>query len=264
MNEFILKKKEQVTNSLKEMDNVTRLLMFLWSIGVLTLLTILFQLLVLGKKELWAAFAILISAFIASITVIKSIKHSDEQKEIDMEINDSKFYLEHIIKGLDTVYSLLKDDNKKEPNLDRIVWIEAARTLENILNICEKVTIKSHRKVLKIQLMHYRHLIRQLFIYGPMNKSLPVSFFCGIVDWINYPVDNQQKFNEVKSGRTEKLIETRSLMTIINFTKFPANYSDPLKSTKIKDLLEIDIDEYFRGLDYADGVKEYIKFKENS
>jgi len=254
-------------------------LIIFWCGGFIALLLILYALGItpkdaqshsINKLQLMGALAILLSAFIASMSVMKSIKHSDEHKESENSIKNSKFYLDNLVDGLEVVYNLLKDGNN-----NRVIWIEAARTLENTLNLRKKVTEPSHQEILEIRLMKYRHLFYKLFTTGENHDSLPTSFFSGIKEWkstTDITKAMKQATSEIEAQVITEFavpespsllyLTPSSIMSIYNFIKFPDTYEDPLD--KFPSLKEINIDEYFKDMGYATGAKEYIRYLKKS
>ena len=263
----------------KNLSNIA--LIVFWFGGFIALLLVLYALGITpnnvqtnttNKLQLMGALAILLSAFIASMTVMKSIKHSDEYKDNENLINNSKFYLDNIIDGLEVVYNLLKDRNN-----NRVIWIEAARTLENTLNLCDKVTEPAHKEILEIKLMKYRHLFYQLFTFGENKDPLPTSFFFGIKNWDEIQDASEADrlatsestayiVKEYGTMPTPQLLRLHpwSIMSIFNFTKFPLDYTDPLSEDNFPTLQEIDVDNYFKGMSFAVGAKEYIRFRKDN
>lgn len=263
----------------KNLSNMA--LIIFWFGGFIALLLILYALGItskdaqansINKLQLMGALAILLSAFIASMTVMKSIRHSDEHKENENSTKNSKFYLDNIVDGLEVVYNLLKDRNN-----NRVIWVEASRTLENTLNLYDKVTESSHQEILNIKLMKYRHLFYQLFTLGENNDPLPVSFFFGINNWnevqdaseanslaTNEPVAHL--VNEYSTTPNPPLLRLHpwSIMSIFNFTKFPSDYTDPLSDNNFPTLQEINVDSYFEQMSFAAGAKEYVRFRKEN
>lgn len=253
----------------KDLSNMA--LVVFWFAGGVALILVLYTL-SLSPLDFFAPFAILISAFIASMSVMKSIKHSDKQKEIELNSNRSKFYLENIVEGLEVVYGLLKDKNN-----NRVIWIEAARTLENSLKLRNKVTEESHIEILEIKLMKYRHLFYQLFTVGENNEPLPISFFFGINNW--QEVTNASEANSLTEhvpvahlvpeyGTVPRpplmRLHPWSVMSIFKFMQFPSEYTDPLSTDNFPDIGDLDVEEYFQRMDYAEGAKNYVKYRQEN
>ena len=130
-----------------------------------------------GEKYigLISALGILISALLASYSVMLNIENTNKIESDRQNAERSKFYLEKSLSGLNIVYEKLKDQNN-----DRTIWIHTARILESIKEIEKYIILDEHKKVYEIEKANIKHKIRQLLTYNNSDNrgySMPLSFF---------------------------------------------------------------------------------------
>ena len=185
--------------------------------------------------KLLVPLGVLLSAALASISVLKSVENTDKIARNKYKIETSKFYLEKSIDGLNTVYNLLENQNN-----DRVIWIQASRVLWTSQNLSKKITEDSHKEVYKLQEFQIKHNLRRVFEYKPNTDAeferLPLGFFAGLKNWETASMD---EINQViNSHYTKNKLPEESIIAIFDFIKFPLNYNDPLDEYQIHDSIE--------------------------
>lgn len=121
------------------------------------------------------ALAILISAGIASASVMKSI-HITKLNEIRKhEKEESKFYLDKSIQYLSHVYELLK----KRPK-DFMPWREASSILLSMKSISKYITEESHKKIFEVEYSQYSSKLFESIFKDEKGNYSPITsvFFC--------------------------------------------------------------------------------------
>lgn len=240
------------------------ILYFLWFLGLISFTIILYNaycLYVNGESYfgLLAPSGILISAFIASFSVMRNIENTNQN-------DTSKFYVEKCEEGFDIVYNLLKDKNNNPST-----WIEAARILKYTLELSNNIKVKSFKKIYEIKVFQYRHLLLKS-LTNEYGHSLPTSFFFGIKDWEELKVEEAQKIAEEQnrsSGWIEKYeitpypkgayIPESAIKVIFDFISYDDEFDDPLEDEKIENLEKWHKEGGIHII--KDGAFNYLKFQ---
>lgn len=215
--------------------NIDNVLSSLWIIGFIVALLLIFTIVNNGfssSSSLIGAFAILISAGIASASVMKNISVTRENEQRKHEKEDSKFHLDKCSEGLKTFFELLKDGNNT-----REIWLEASRTLLRVLNLSEKITEQHHKNFFELEKSKYRHqlytVFDKIFDRRPTNAHI---FFTGKHNW----EDTEYTLDDILDKMFHRgEIDSESVIAIFSFLDYPEDYPDPLDDQKV-DALSFD------------------------
>lgn len=242
------------------------ILYLLWVIGLISFSIILYEAYCLYKNdktyfELLAPSGILISAFIASFSVMRNIENTNNNEL-------SKYYVEKCDEGFKIVYDLLKDQNNNPST-----WIEAARILKYTIELSNKITDKSYKKVYNIKSFQYRHLLIKA-LTDENGNSLRTSFFFGIKDWKEKKVTEADEIaleNSRSSGEVLKyevpdspkgaFINESAIKIIFDFISYEDYFYDPLKNEEIEDLEQWKYSGYI--VNIKAGAYKYLKYKKD-
>ena len=152
----------QTSKELVAKQIVIYLKRFAFSLVLVLIVMILWKILHQDDKAftLIGALAILISALLASYSVMLNIENTNENELKKTDAEKSKFYLEKSLSGLNIVYEKLKNQNN-----DRSIWIHSSRTLENIAKIEIYITLDEHKKVYDIEIsgQGYRNFLNKIW-----------------------------------------------------------------------------------------------------
>lgn len=173
-----------------------------------------------------SALAILLSAAVASTSIMKNIAETKANEVKKHQKEDSKFHLDKCSEGLKTFFELLKDGNN-----NREIWIEASRTLLIVLNLSKNITESHHKDFFELEKSKYRHhlytIFNQIFTENKSNAHL---FFTGIKGWEN---SNDTLENILGNHFYHDDIDPESVIAIFSFLDYPENYSDPLDDQRV-------------------------------
>lgn len=259
---IIQTEKELVTKQI-----ITCLKRFAFSLAIVLIITILWK--VFHKKEdgfvLISALAVLISALLASYSMMLNIENTNNNEEKKKESEKSKFFLDKSIVGLNLVYEKLKDKNN-----DRVIWIHVARILENIKKIEINIILDEHKKVYEIEKESIKHNIRQVLSFkrDADLESMPLAFYMGKKDWETC-TNPLQELNDTSIYSLIDGLSVSSIISIYEFIDFEEGYSDPLdgkadrndisnwiQNNQIKSLIKPDLETYLKK--FTDENKEKL------
>lgn len=137
----------------------------------------------------------------------------------------SEFALQKTIDAWEEAYRLLQGGNNR-----RETWIAAARTIELSKKIEEDVEHPAHLDVLEIQKDRYRREFGNLL--GWYNAAITGNFFYGVPeDQSDISIDDAAR-RSTASGGDILAIPENALFSIWQFAQYPANYEDPLPSSR--------------------------------
>lgn len=170
-------------------------------------------------------FGVLLSALIASYSVMVNIENTNENEK-------SEFTLENVVNGFDTVYNLLEDRNN-----NRIIWIEAARNLSILQKLKKQITKDEHRKILYIKEHEFRHKLSQvLFPRMTDDFKIDTKFFTGKPYWNMAAINSKIKtFREDMEemdrddSQENTALDPVSVKVVFDYLAFPNDYQDPLE-----------------------------------
>ena len=241
-----------------------------WAIGGITLSIIIYNLFCSEDfSKFLPAFGILISAFIASLSIMRTINNTNTLETNKKQNDISKYYVEKCTEGFEIVYNLLKNKNNNSST-----WVEAARILKYTLDISSNIKDDSHKKIYNIKAFQYRHLLLKE-LSDKYGKSLPTSFFFGVKDWENLKVNEAEEIakNNNSSGGWIEEYETTpypkaayigeaSIKVIFDFISYDDKFEDPLNNEKIENLEEW---KNTGGIFIIkDGAYNYLKFRKDT
>jgi hypothetical protein len=135
----------------------------------------------------------------------------------------SRFYLDVCVQAYEEAQKLLLDGNNH-----RATWIAAARALKHAKALSEKVSVKAHRRVLKVHQLKYRG-----FFHGVLQDK-PAAFFYGVKD-TTLTTEEAAKLSTAPQERAGRpyfpinALTEKSLHAIWEATQFPEEYNDPLE-----------------------------------
>lgn len=157
------------------------ILITLWTIGFAIAGGLVTAMFIIGFHDiktitpLIGALAILISAGIASMSVMKSIHISKLNEEKKHKKEDSKFYLDKSVQYLVYVYELFK----KRPR-DFMPWRDASSLLLIIKSISKNITEESHKEIFKAEYSRYSSKLSESIFKDEKDNYSPITpvFFC--------------------------------------------------------------------------------------
>lgn len=214
-------------NQIKSLNTIDYILILLWTIGftvAIILIYVISQITIEKSTSLFGAFAILISAGIASASIMKNIAETKNNENIKHQKEASKFYLDKCTEGFEQFYVLLHDGNN-----NRIKWIEAARVLLTILNLSEKITEPQHKEFFILVKSKYRQKLYELYTNPINNTKIDKFFFTGAHNW----KDLTNKFDELMEKQENICLDPSSVLAIFSLLDYPEDYMDnhdPLNS----------------------------------
>lgn len=190
-------------------------------------------------------FGILLSALIASFSIMRTINNTNELDGKRNQNELSKYYVEKCSEGFKTVYKLLKDQNNNPST-----WIEAARILKYTLELYENIKIESYQKIYHIKEFQYRHLLLKT-LSDEYGNSLKTSFFFGIKEWKEKNTLEANKIATINNGSCGSIepyevtpypkgayIPESAIKVIFDFISYSNKFNDPLINEKINNLEE--------------------------
>ena len=145
----------------------------------------------------------------------------------------SKFFLRRASDGLNALYELLKDQNN-----DRVIWIHAARTLLESVNLAKEIELEEYRHAYRLhegQVKYKLYLMLRAYDESTYSfQPLPPQFFFGTPRWkVGEPLDDlakehSQKF-EVHDITLDKVpiepplgpLSEESVWAIFDFLDYP-------------------------------------------
>jgi len=147
-------------------------------LGFIVLITLVYAIgaMIFSSNNLSVLPAISISAgvLIAILTFAREHKKNEEERER----NSSKVFLERAIVGFDEVVNLLSDKNN-----NRIIWIHAARTLLQAIELGRQIKNVEYKKAFQLHVEQTRAKLYQVLSFEGLGKSLPPNFFYGSPYW---------------------------------------------------------------------------------
>lgn len=172
-------------NQDKSISFVGHVLNILWSIGISTAVLIISAIFTIGIDKLEkiapliGAFAILISAGIASASVMKNIAETKANEAKKHAKEDSKFYLDKSIQYLARACELLKNRPR-----DFMPWREASSLLLITKSISKNITEKSHKEIFKAESSGYSSKLFESIVKDQKESYLPITpnYFCLDID----------------------------------------------------------------------------------
>jgi len=180
----------------------------------------------------------------------------------DRERNSSKVFLERATVGFDTVINLLSDQNN-----NRIIWVHAARTLIQTLDLGDRIKNPEYKKAFNLEAEQTRVKLYQALSFRNLGESLPGQFFYGSPNWKEHNTLDEAAIkvsNKVETirGSIDSIphlpaslpLSKKSIIAIYDFLKFPENYSDPLDFVK-----DWGSEWYTLGIDQ--GARSYVVHK---
>lgn len=252
--------KDELSNNLI----AKRTLNLLWGIAIIYLIlltsSVIFKnpLINFDKNQysLLGAIGIILSAFIASMSVMVSTQNTNRLDNEKKKYDKSEFYLEKVLLELENVFELLKDRNN-----DRVTWILASRILTLVIDLSKKITEENHKMIYSLQSFQLKHKLREVFEYEE-KKSLPLAFYAGLENWQKESIEAARK--EIQSPIIKNELDLESIIVIFDFISFPNPYTDPL--TKIVVPEDKDLEEWQNNGStnfIKSGAVKYIKEKRN-
>lgn len=243
----------------KKLD-ITDILYLLWIIGIAVAIFILTMIWIFGFDDiksiapLVGAFAILISAGIASASVMKSIAETKANETKKHEKEDSKFYLDKCVSYLEHVLTILG----KLQN-DLFSWRDASETLIIMRDLSKKITEESHKEVFKAEYTKYRMRLYSSFATAKKKDdkfiSIDSPFFCGVEKWEDKKLE--EAFNE-----NEPRILPEHLICVLKFAHKENNHfledETDYKEWRSLDLTKINEMPLKIAIDYINMYKEKI------
>ena len=161
----------------------------------------------------------------------------------------SQFALQSALDAYEQAYNLLKNRNN-----DRVTWVSAARILEHGNRISKKVSEETHRDILEIQRIRYRHVLGELL--GSDDHPISASFFYGqkddTSDLDTAAMESTRREDVPHSPETGwkkpvmKSIPESALFIIWKFAQYPENYEDVVEGRFPEDILNSHPDTFFR------------------
>lgn len=173
-----------------------------------------------------SALAILLSAAVASTSIMKNNAETKANEIKKHEKEDSKFHLDKCTEGLKTFFELIKDGNNS-----REIWLEASRTLLIVLNLSKNITESHHQEFFELEKSKYRHQLYTVFSkIFTRNKANAHLFFTGEKDWISghYTLEDT-----LGNHFHHDDIHPVSVIAIFSFLDYPEDYTDPLDDQKV-------------------------------
>lgn len=223
----------------------TIMLWIFWIIGIVTLFLISIKLYDNDNDfiKVLPAFGILLSAFIASLSIMKTIENTNNLEKKKNENEISRYYVDKCTEGFEIVYDLLKDQNNNPST-----WIEAARILKYSLELSDNIKTESYKKIYQIKVFQYRHILLKILTddYG---NSLKTTFFFGIKEWETVDVEGASNIAESNNRSCGSIgcydvapypkgayINESALKVVFDFISYEESFYDPLEKEKINDL----------------------------
>lgn len=168
-------------NQKKSFNAIDYILITLWTIGFAIAGGLVTTMFIIGFHEiktiapLIGALAILISAGIASASVMKSIHVTKQNEERKHKKEESKFYLDKSIQYLAQVC----ESFKKRPR-DLIPWREASSLLLITKSISKNITEESHKQIFKAEYSRYSSKLFESIVKDEKGSYLLITpnFFC--------------------------------------------------------------------------------------
>lgn len=211
-------------------------------LGLIVFMTLVYAIgvMIFSSNNINVLPAVSISAgvLIAILTFARDHKKNEEERER----NSSKVFLERAMGGFDVVYDLLSDKNN-----NRIIWLHAARTLLQAIELGHQIKNDEYKKAFQLHAEQTRAKLYQALSFGGLGKSLPPNFFYGSPYWEEDSL-KQITLDEAAIKASDKIeaytpsidsippqsifspLSEKSIIAIYNFLKFPEDYSDPLDS----------------------------------
>lgn len=191
--------------------NIDTILQILWALGFAIALFLIFTILqngITNSAPLIGAFAILISAGIASASVMKNITVTRENEERKHKKEESKFYLDKSIKTLSNVHDLLGDKQD-----DIFTWREASSLLLSVKELFKNITDKSHIQIFKQEYSEYSSKLFRSFIRDKNEAYSPLTptFFC----WNK----NRDRDLNIVFDESEIHISPKFILPVIDFAE---------------------------------------------
>lgn len=219
--------------SFNAIDNV---LLILWGIGGLVAILLVIAIFKIGLHNvkdvapLIGAFAILISAGLASTSVMKSIYVTKLNEIRKHEKEESKFYLDKCIQYLSHVYELL--GNRQN---DIFSWKEASITLIEMKNISKHIMEESHKKIFDLEFsIHSSKLARSIIMI--QNGSYdPITSIFFLPDIREKGIDLKEAFE-----KSRLQIHPMVIIPVFDFAE-PNNNTFMRSSIDYKDWKNVDL-----------------------
>lgn len=213
-------------------------------------------------------FGILLSALIASFSIMRTIENTNNIETIKNKNELDKYYVEKCTEGFKIVFGLLKDQNNNPST-----WVEASRILKYTLDLSDNIDSKSYKSIYRIKEFQYRHLLLKT-LSDEYGNSLKTTFFFGIKEWNSVDIETASRIAKQNNSSSGAIglydvtpypkgayIGKSSIKVIFDFIAYQDNFDDPLKDEKISNL------EEWRDKGGISIIKEgafkYLKFKED-
>lgn len=208
---------------------------------------------------------------VATIMAIMTYWWERDKAASELERSRSDFYFRQASKGLDVVFNLLKDLNN-----DRVIWIEAARTLLEAKKFSDKIKLNEFKQA---YLLHEKGVRHDLYlVLAEYNEEtgereyLSPQFFYGTKDWKDKTLeqvaaDSTSPIEAYSVVLGEKIPEPRlsclaekSVCAIFDFVEYPKG-EDPLDEIQVWEEKSEDWDRVFG---HSRGAAEYIYHKNHN
>ena len=168
--------------------------------------------------------------------------------------NSSMDFLDKSTSLLQQAYSIFSDeiDENGRPNNDRLHWLTVARMIQSGLDLSQKISLKSHKKIFQ----EVRQFWRWKFsIILHINEgSFPLEYFA-----------EKPEHALIWSPQTDRApLALESLGVIYRFVRWPENIEDPIEKVPMFSKEEIKLMKKFGpyGLaEYLESVEEIMKKK---
>ncbi len=221
-------------NQKKSFNSIDNILLALWGIGSAVAISIIIAIFKIGFHDvksiapLTGAFAILISAGIASTSVMKSIHTTQQNEKKKAEKEESKFFLDKCIKALGHVHDLI---GNRQNNI--FSWRDASSSLLYMKEISKLIMEESHKKIFAMEFSQHSSKLFQSFMTknGEYNSIKPTLFCYGASS------DDDLKMAFEKS---DLVIDVKFILPVIDFAE-PIHNNFLENSVNYEDWKNIDL-----------------------
>lgn len=178
----------------------------------------------------------------------KENERQREKNEEERQRNTSKVFLDRASIGFETVVNLLSDLNN-----DRVVWVHAARTLLESVELGKEIKSPDYQKAFQLKANLTRAKLHQILTLenSEGKKSpLPPHFFFGGKDW-RQEAERKMKLEDLAKKHSASLevyspninelpptfqmnpISEKSIVVIYEFMEFPKGYPDLHRAVEV-------------------------------
>lgn len=175
-------------------------------------------------------------------------KRQREKDEEERQRNTSKVFLERASIGFETVVDLLSDLNN-----DRVVWVHAASTLLESVDLGKEIKSPDYQKAFQLKVNLTRAKLHQILtLENSQGKKspLPPHFFFGGKDW-RQEAAKKMKLKDLAEKHSSPLeayspnidelpptsqmnpISEKSIVAIYEFMEFPKDYPDLHRAVEV-------------------------------